>query len=131
MKSRGEITIEQALSHMRANPEQAFVLTFIRATGKARGTEKTVAKCKIGAHFSQQSAVGSPQSAAGGRKKTLMVDTAQLACHDADTGEYLTPLISHIIRFNLKRVIHSSKKPDQKKLYNENELVPNQFSGFK
>ena len=98
---------------MRAHPDQPFVLTFIRATGKKRGTEKTVAKCKIGAHPSYRGGANLP-SAPKERKTPLMVDTAQLACHDADTGEYLTPLISHIIYFNLKKVIHATAKAKAK-----------------
>lgn len=116
MKQPGEITIEQMLSQIRANPDQTFVLSFVRATGKKKGTVKTVAKCKIGAHPIYRQAARQPAENKDGStraKNVLMVDSSQLACHNAETGEYLTPLISHIIGYNLKKVIHANRKNRQ------------------
>jgi hypothetical protein len=110
IKYQGEITIEQVLSDMRSVPGRVFWLAFVRGTGKERGSVKVVSRCRYG---SPQSAAGSPQSELGldellgdRRKKWLHVDKGTLPLTDHDSGQYLTPLISHLIGFNLKRIIH-------------------------
>lgn len=110
IKYQGEITIEQVLSEMHAQPGRVFWLAFVRATGKERGTVKVVSRCRYG---SPQSAVGSGQSGPSlgqllGEKsrRWLHTDKGTLPMTDHDNGAYLTPLISHIIGYNLKKVIH-------------------------
>lgn len=111
-KLKGEITIEQALSEMRARPG-TFWLCFVRATGRHRGTFKVVPKCRYGAP--QPSG---PRPVRGGepadRKKSLHVDRGTLPMTDHDSGEYLTPLISHIIGYQGKLVVHSNPNDERK-----------------
>ena len=102
---RGTISIQEAYAELRADPSATFWLAFVRATGKDAGSIKVVSR------------------AAYGRKKQLFGDQAQspnqgvkavgsfsdkgtLPMTDTTTGEYLTPLISHIIGYNLLKVIH-------------------------
>lgn len=110
-KLTNEITVEQFLSDIRAYPDRVFWLAFVRAHGKNAGEVKVVAKCRYGAPGkglqSSARADGTP------RKKSLHVDRGTLPLTDTDSGEYITPLISHIIGFNLKKVIHSCKKEKQ------------------
>lgn len=123
IKYQGEISIEQVLADMRATPGKVFWLAFVRSSGKNRGTVKVVSRCGYGAPFSVgSSTVGSGQS---GTEKTLNrllnpigigygttgksylhVDKGTLPMTDHDTGQYLTPLISHLIGYNLKKIIH-------------------------
>lgn len=103
----GQISIQQALAEIRERPEKPFWLAFVRATGKECGSIKVVAKMLYGA----------PRRATGGRsgtilpvkddrKRALHVEKGTLPCTDYDRNEYLTPLISHIIGYNLMKVIH-------------------------
>ena len=111
IKYQGEITIEQALADMRAVPGRVFWLAFVRSTGKERGSVKVVARCKYG---SPQAQVGAGQSGPGlaeilGEKKSgkwLHTDKGTLPMTDYDSGQYITPLISHLIGYNLKKIIH-------------------------
>lgn len=105
---KGQISIQQVLAEIREHPTKPFWLAFVRATGKEAGTIKVVAKMIYGA----------PKRATGGgagagflpvkddRKRAMHVEKGTLPCTDYDRNEYLTPLISHIIGYNLMKVIH-------------------------
>lgn len=100
---RGKISIDQALAEIRDNPSGTFWLAFVRASGKDRGSIKIVSKCLYGAprrnHVATIAAVVSRQSALHTEKGTLPMT-------DYESGQYLTPLISHIIGYNLYQVTH-------------------------
>jgi len=106
---KGEVSIEQVLSEMRATPERVFWLAFVRATGKERGTVKVVSKCQYGppAEF-RRTVDGGRQEVEGDkeRNKSLHVDRGTLPLTDYDRGDYITPLISHLIGYNMKKIIH-------------------------
>lgn len=104
-KLKGNITIEQALSDMRGR-RSPFWLCFVRGTGKHRGTFKIVGRCKYGAP--KPSGRHGTEPAPTTRKKSLHVDNGTLPLTDADTGEYLTPYISHMVGYQGKKIIHSN-----------------------
>lgn len=106
-KLRGEITIEQLISEIRREPKRLFWLLFVRSTGKERGTLKMVTKATYGAPnpgrvFQKKTKKGEP------REVSMHTDRGTLPLTNHDTGEYFTPLISHIVGYNLQNVIHSN-----------------------
>lgn len=104
---QGQITIEQVLSEIRANPDRTFLLHFCRATGKQRGTVKVVPKCRVAKPKEHYRRPGPQPIKRGYVKRSLMVDRGQIGLENAETGEYLTPLMSHFMAYNLKKIIHS------------------------
>lgn len=107
-KYTGQITIDQVLADMRKSPDRVFWLAFCRATGKDRGKLKIVSRCKYGA--AKPRSYSGPGMAAAPKERniTLHVDAGTIPVHSADTGEYLTPLISHLEGYNLKKIIHGN-----------------------
>lgn len=101
MKFRGEISINEVLSAIRAEPDRPFWLAFVRATGKGQGSVKIVAKCLYGAPKSESERIRDTE-----KVKSLHIEKGTLPVQDYDTGKYLTPLISHIVGYNLYKVIH-------------------------
>ena len=103
---KGQISIQQVLAEIREHPTKPFWVAFVRASGKECGTIKVVAKTLYGA----------PKRATGGsrgmipvkddRKRAIHVEKGTLPCTDHDRDEYITPLISHIIGYNLMKVVH-------------------------
>ena len=99
----GEISINQVLAQIRAEPERTFWLAWVRATGKDRGSIKVVGKAMYGAPM--RSANGRVKVAMKERNNPLHTEKGTLPISD-EMGTYLTPLISHIIGYNLYKVIH-------------------------
>lgn len=102
---KGQISIQQVLAELREHPERHFWLAFVRSSGKDAGSIKVVAKTLYGA----------PKRATGGsgiipvkdgRKRALHIEKGTLPCTDYDRNEYITPLISHIVGYNLMKVTH-------------------------
>lgn len=82
---------------------QSFSLRFVRSRPSrngAKGSIKTVERCHYGKKRSYRS------STDNARQKALHKDQGTLPLYDADTGNYLSPLISHIIYYNDLKVIH-------------------------
>lgn len=100
---RGEISIQQVLMMMRDDPSNRFWLAFVRATGKDAGSIKIVSSALYGApldgYNKRRPAGKMPASALHTEKGTLPIT-------DSTNGQYLSPLISHIIGFNLYKVKH-------------------------
>lgn len=102
MQIRGEISIQKVLDEIRSNERQgAFVLQYVRSTGKQKGSLKTVR-----AFYGR-----STQAAMGGepkRAKTQVLHKGKgtLPITNADTNEYETPLISHFRVFNGYKIKH-------------------------
>lgn len=99
----GRISIQQVLADIRATPEKSFWIAFVRATGKDRGRVKVVAKAVYGAPMRTSS--GMIIAPKDDRKRALHVEKGTLPMSD-EMNTYLTPLISHIIGYNLMKVIH-------------------------
>lgn len=100
---QGQISIQQVLAQIRATPEKTFWIAFVRATGRDRGSVKVVAKALYGAPMRTMS--GKIISVKDDRKRALHVEKGTLPMSD-DMNTYLTPLISHIIGYNMMKVIH-------------------------
>ena len=116
---RGEISMQQVLADIRENPQNTFWLAFVRATGKDAGSIKIVSTALYGA--SRDKFVGTRKETVAAiavlgvtfafertvdRPKGDHSDHGTLPMTDHTTGIYLTPLISHIIGYNLLKVKH-------------------------
>ena len=99
----GTISIQQAYAELKGDPDKPFWIAFVRATGKNAGSIKIVSRATYGAPRPSGLA-----KSIGGQSypKGLHTDKGTLPITDTTTGEYLTPLISHIIGFNLMMVKH-------------------------
>jgi hypothetical protein len=82
-----------------------FQIGWVRSSGPRKGQIKYVAKCRRGIPKSKTSLPreGAPRSE---RKRPLHIDRGTLPLIDAESGQYLTPLVSHIVEFNLSKVVH-------------------------
>jgi len=103
MKYTGEISINEVLAEIQT-PGQEFSLYFVRSTGKEKGVAKYLPKCMYGAKRKdrppgQRIPNRSPEEKTIRKQGTVPI-------HNVETGLYLTPLISHIIGYNNKKVIH-------------------------
>lgn len=99
--TNGEINIQQVLAEITATDRdgQTFLLKVVRATGKQAGSIKVIAKARK----------GGPEKAhtiATDRKKALHKDKGTIPIVDVEADQYMSILISHIIQFNDKKVIH-------------------------
>ena len=98
------MSVQQVLADIREHPERSFWLAFVRGTGKKQGSVKMVTKALYGAPKNQTG--GQVTENKETKKRALHVDKGTLPVTDYETQQYLTPLISHIIGYNLKKVIH-------------------------
>lgn len=103
MQIRGEISIQKALDEIRNEyRERPFVLQFVRSSGKSAGSLKVVraiygrSKQPIEAVLSEKRDISQP----------LHKEVGTLPMMDADTGEYITPLISHFRILNGYKIKH-------------------------
>lgn len=102
----GQISIQQVLAEIREHPTKAFWLAFVRASGKEVGSIKVVAKTLYGAPKRATGSGGGMIPVKDDRKRAMHVEKGTLPCTDYDKDEYITPLISHIIGYNLMKVVH-------------------------
>lgn len=101
MQIRGEISIQKALDEIRNEyRERPFVLQFVRASGKRAGSLKVV-RAIYGRSTQPIEAIGRREKAT-----TLHKEDGTLPMMDADTGEYMTPLISHFRILNGYKIKH-------------------------
>ncbi len=84
------------------NAGETYLIKFVRGTGRKRGSIKTVAKVRYGAPGRKDASSNSAERAA--KRTHVIKGTWPLT--DAETGQLLTPLISHIIGFNEYKVYH-------------------------
>lgn len=89
---------------MRANHGQTFFIQWVRATGKQKGTVKTVAKALYGAP--KRALKEQRESVNPYRAPSSHVENGTIPLTDYDKGLYLSPLIATIISFNGFKVIH-------------------------
>lgn len=102
---RGKISIQQVLAEIRSEPTKPFWIAFVRATGTECGSIKVVSKALYGAP--KRSGTGAVLAPKDDRKRAMHVDKGTLPISDYDArAQYLTPLISHIIGYNLYQVTH-------------------------
>ena len=105
---QGTITIEQVLAEIRGHPGRPFTLHFCKATGKEKGDIRAVAKCIVARpkeHY--QTPYQRRTEKRTYVKKGLMVDQGRIGLENAENGRYFTPLMSHFMAYNLKKIIHS------------------------
>jgi hypothetical protein len=99
---RGQISINQVLSDIRSEPDKPFWLAYVRSTGKKQGSIKVVARAIYGAPIRKERRHRNPSE----RSVPLHFEKGTIPMTNQDNGDYETPLISHIISYNLYKVIH-------------------------
>jgi hypothetical protein len=107
---RGQISIQQVLAEIRGDENRPFWLAFVRATGNDAGSIKIVSSAQYGAPklaYGRKVKPLSSQPRSGvGTAKALHSEKGTLPITDTTTNQYLSPLISHIVGYNLYQVIH-------------------------
>lgn len=102
----GEISIGEALAEIQT-PGTEFSLHFIKSTGKGKGELRYYPKCRYGAPLKASKAATSiPRRRKKDPEEKTMRNAGQIPMTNIETGLYVTPLISHIIGFNNRKVIH-------------------------
>lgn len=102
MQIRGEISIQKALDEIRNEyREKPFVLQFVRAGGKQAGSLKVV-RALYGRSKQPVESMGDKRD----KSQPLHKEVGALPMMDADTGDYLTPLISHFRTLNGYKIKH-------------------------
>ncbi|HRI58340.1 MAG TPA: hypothetical protein PK228_01410 [Saprospiraceae bacterium] len=102
---RGQISINQVLADIRAEPMKAFWLAFVRATGEGIGSVKVSSSTLYGAPRID-GRTNDYKASTRIKASALHTEKGTLPCTDKTKGEYLTPLISHIIGYNMYQVKH-------------------------
>ena len=98
-----EVSIQYVLSEIREHPDRTFVIQFVRSTtgkGGKKGSIKTVSKARYGRSTTTLSTTTRP------KKISLHISSGTLPMTDSETEQYFTPLISHIIGYNGRKVRH-------------------------
>jgi len=98
----------QAISESGERGGRPFQLGFVRSSGERKGSIKIVARCRRGIPKGYQEKPGptGTDTEAPARKRALHTDRGTLPLIDDESGNYITPLVSHIIEFNLQKVYH-------------------------
>lgn len=104
-KLTGDITIEQLLAELQQYPNRPAWVCFVKGQGKNRGDIRVVAKCRQGYPRAAHSRPGSTGHNAERKAMPLHVERGTIPLTCLDTGQLLTPFISHIIGYNLKNVV--------------------------
>lgn len=102
---RGQISINQVLADIRAEPSKPFWLAFVRAGGEKAGSVKVVSSTLYGAPRID-GRTGNHKAGTRLKATRLHTEKGTLPCTDKTKNEYLTPLISHIIGYNMYQVQH-------------------------
>ena len=107
-----EISIDKVLSEIveYATGNRSFTLSFVRSSGKKRGSIKT-AEYRYGApdgHVRKEKAERGEGGGAyrGTRKIQLHIDNHTIPLTNVGTNGYESPRISRIIKFNKLKVNH-------------------------
>ena len=91
---------------LRGDTLKLFWLAFVRAGGKHAGSVKVVSSARYGAPLDGHGSTVGTRTKKPERAKALHTEKGTLPMTDSTNGDYLTPLISHIIGFNMYRVKH-------------------------
>jgi hypothetical protein len=102
---RGEISLQQMLVELRDDSLKPFWIAFVRASGKNAGSIKVVSSARYGSPLDGSKNTGS-RTEARPKAKVMHTEKGTLPITDTTNGEYLTPLISHIVGYNLFKVKH-------------------------
>ena len=115
MEYRGSIGISTMLADIRSKPEETFTLEWWRAANEHNlrknkaGTVKLVAKAVMGAP-KRMNAMRTKSTKAKGHRtyanKADFRDTSQFPITDSESGQFLTPLLSHLKSYNGLKIIH-------------------------
>ena len=104
------IHINDVLAQISATDENqgaTFQHSWVRSSGPKKGSIKTVARVRRGLSKEAREMTARKRSQQKDNKpRALHIDRDTIPLVDAETGQYLTPLISHIIQFNLQKVYH-------------------------
>lgn len=96
------ISIQEALARIADSEDKPFRLSFVRSTGENAGTIKEVTAYYGAPNPKDRSApVRKDRS-----KRKLHVESGTIPLTEVGTRRLLTPMISHIIEFNGKKVFH-------------------------
>lgn len=96
--------INQVLSEIARSGNQAFRIRFVKSTRKEAGQIKE-AICYYGAP-NPKDRTARPKSATSRAPRKLYTDSGSLPLTECSTGRLLTPIISHIIGFQGRKVYH-------------------------
>ena len=103
---RGQISLQQVLAEIRTHPQRPYWLCFVRATGKDAGSLKVISSAQYGAPKIDYTRKVKPMTERSSGAKGLHTEKGTLPMTDTTTNQYLSPLISHIIGYNMYQVIH-------------------------
>ena len=104
------ISINAMMARISDPNEPAFLIQFVRSSGKSKGKIKTVTHAVKGSpnpHKKTPDKVSQDTKEIQGRgRQDLHKYRGTLPMTDLETGRYFTPLVSHILRFNHYQVLH-------------------------
>ncbi len=103
---RGEISLQQVLAEIRNDSLKPFWLAFVRAGGKHAGSVKVVSSARYGAPLDGHHQHVGTRQIKRPKATVLHTEKGSLPMTDTTSGQYITPLISHIIGWNLYKVKH-------------------------
>lgn len=95
------IQIDEAIAKMHENPSKTYKIKYVRANRKLKGTIK---EGFLGVARSASSKKDYKKTTS--KRKYLFKDKWTLMLWNYDKGRIETPLFSHIIEFDNKKVIH-------------------------
>lgn len=97
------LSIQEVLAQMADAGDKPFKVAFVRSTGKFAGSVK---ECFC--YYGMPNPRERIQSTGGGnrKKRRLHIESGTVPLTEASTRKPITPLISHIIQFNGKKVYH-------------------------
>jgi hypothetical protein len=97
------ITIQEALARMADAGDKPFKLSFVRSTGKTAGSIKETMAYYGAPNPKDRQA---PTLGEQRKKRRTHSETGSVPLTEVSNRQLLTPLISHIIYFQGKKVIH-------------------------
>ena len=104
-----QISIQEVLSRIKTGEDGDFTLRIIRSSGKLKGHEMVIARARYGA---PQQATHTPRnrntSKPGSRLASVgdHLENGTIPITDLEKRQYKSPLISHIIGYNGRKVVH-------------------------
>jgi hypothetical protein len=98
----------EAISDGESRNGATFQIGWVRSSGPRKGSIKYVAKCRRGIPpgYKEDRVVPNMPDSPIKKKRGLHIDRGTLPLLDVEMGRYITPLTSHIVEFNLKKVKH-------------------------
>jgi len=104
-----QISIQEVYSRIKTGEDGDFTLRIIRSSGKLKGHEKVFARARYGAPEQvTHTPKGKRDKAAGIRLASVgdHLENGTIPITDLEKRQYKSPLISHIIGYNGRKVIH-------------------------